>query len=44
VRYSQALKRNEMQESIMQQVMQMPEIDEKWDSEEVEELILSRIK
>lgn len=43
VRYSEALRRNEMQESIMQQVMQTPDIEKKWDSEEVEEMILSRL-
>lgn len=44
MRYTEALRRNEMQESIMQQVMQMRGIEKKWNSEEVEQLILSRIK
>ena len=43
IRYSEALRRGMMQERIMQQVMQTEGIKEKWDSEEVEQMILSRI-
>ena len=43
IRYSEALKRGQRQEAIMQEVMQMPGIENKWDSEEVEEIILNKI-
>lgn len=40
IRYSTALKEGQKQEAIMQKVMAMPGITEKWDSEEVEKEIL----
>jgi len=43
IRYSEALKRGRRQEMIMQQIMRMPAIEQKWDSEEVEEIILSQL-
>jgi kynurenine 3-monooxygenase len=43
IRYSDALKRSSRQESIMQEVMQTPGIDNKWESEEIEQLILSKL-
>jgi len=43
IRYSTALKEGQRQEKIMQQIMQIPGIDEKWNSEEVEKKILSFI-
>lgn len=43
IRYSTALKEGERQQAIMDQVMLMPDIDKKWDSEEVEKKILSLI-
>ncbi len=43
IRYSEALQRGQMQEAIMQQIMKMPNIAEKWDSEEVEMMILSKL-
>jgi kynurenine 3-monooxygenase len=43
IRYSDALKNSIRQEEIMQQVMNMPNIEELWDSEIVEEKILSLI-
>lgn len=43
IRYSEALRRGLMQESIMQQVMKTEGIKEKWDSEEVEQMILSKL-
>ena len=43
IRYSDALKRGQRQESIMQEVMQLPGISEKWESELVENLILERL-
>ena len=43
IRYSTALREGRRQEGIMQQVMAIPNIDQVWDSEEVEMAILSRI-
>ncbi len=43
IRYSEALRNSIRQEKIMQQVMALPEIDAKWDSEEVERLMLELI-
>lgn len=40
IRYSDALIRGRKQEAIMQEVMQMPGIEKKWDSHEVEDMIL----
>lgn len=44
IRYSTALKEGQKQELIMQKIMSMPDIDKKWDSEEVEKAILNSIK
>ena len=44
IRYSEALQRGSMQESIMHQVMNMPDIENRWESEEVEQMILSQLK
>ena len=38
--YAEALAIGDMQEAIMQKVMQLPDIEQKWDSKEVEEMIL----
>jgi kynurenine 3-monooxygenase len=43
IRYSDALKRGEKQEAIMKEVMSRNDIETKWDSEEVESLILQRM-
>ena len=43
IRYSDALKEGERQQSIMDKVMSLPDIDKKWDSEEIEKKILSLI-
>lgn len=43
IRYSEALKRGQWQEQIMQSIMKIPNIENKWDSEEIEQLILSKI-
>jgi kynurenine 3-monooxygenase len=40
IRYSTALKEGGKQEAIMQKVMAMPDIENKWESEEVENAIL----
>lgn len=39
IRYSDALKNSIRQEKIMQQIMSVPDIDAKWDSEEIESLM-----
>jgi kynurenine 3-monooxygenase len=44
IRYSEALKRGQMQEAIMQEVMAMPGIDTKWQSEEIENIILEKLE
>lgn len=38
--YSEALKNGKKQQQIMQQIMKLPEIESKWDSIEVEQMIL----
>ncbi len=43
IRYSEALKNSQKQEAIMQGVMEQPDIEEKWDSGEVEKLILQKL-
>ena len=40
IRYSKALKEGKRQDAIMEKVMAMPDIHEKWDSEEVEQMML----
>ena len=44
IRYSEALQRGKKQETIMQEVMKMPGIEGKWDSEEIEKIILEKIE
>jgi kynurenine 3-monooxygenase len=44
VPYADALEKGDRQEYIMQKVMKLPNIEENWNSEEVEELILSGLK
>lgn len=43
IRYSDALQRGQRQEAIMQEVMQIPGIAEKWDSDEIEKLIINQL-
>jgi kynurenine 3-monooxygenase len=43
IRYSDALKRGNMQQSIMDEVMDTEGIESKWDSAEIENLILQKI-
>lgn len=43
IRYSEALERGKKQEAIMKEVMEMPGIDKKWDSAEVEQLVLGKL-
>lgn len=44
IRYCEAMERGNKQEKIMQEVMKMNEIELKWDSDEVEKMILEKIK
>lgn len=43
IRYSTALKNSIRQEGIMQQIMATPGIEEKWQSEEIEKMILEKL-
>lgn len=43
IRYSEALQRGQKQEAIMRNVMQMPGIEQKWDSEEILSLIIQKL-
>lgn len=43
IRYSQALAQGNKQENIMQQIMQLSNIENIWDSSEIEEMILSKL-
>jgi kynurenine 3-monooxygenase len=43
IRYSDALKNSAKQEAIMQQVMALPSIEEKWQDEEIEKMMLGLI-
>jgi kynurenine 3-monooxygenase len=43
IRYSEALERGAKQEAIMQQVMKMKDIETRWESEEVEKMILEKL-
>ncbi|WP_207492685.1 FAD-dependent oxidoreductase [Aridibaculum aurantiacum] len=43
IRYSEALSRGMKQEAIMQEVMQLDNLAEKWDSDEVEWMILEKL-
>jgi kynurenine 3-monooxygenase len=43
IRYLEALQRGNKQEAIMQEIMTMDEIESKWESDEIEQLILSKL-
>jgi kynurenine 3-monooxygenase len=43
IRYSEALRNGQRQEAIMQEIMQLPDIESVWNSEAVEQMILSKI-
>lgn len=43
IRYSEALQRGQQQEAIMQEVMSMPGIEDNWQSEELEKMILGKL-
>ncbi len=44
MRYSEALKKGREQEAIMQRIMAVKDIEKKWDSEEVERMILQSLQ
>jgi kynurenine 3-monooxygenase len=44
IRYSEAYREGQKQESIMQQVMNIPDIENKWNTPEVEEKIISLLE
>ncbi len=44
IRYSEALQRGQRQESIMQEVMQLPDIEQIWQAEEIEHWIISKVQ
>ncbi|MBN4072496.1 FAD-dependent monooxygenase [Crocinitomix catalasitica] len=43
IRYSEALKQGKLQDHIMKKVMERPDIEETWDSKEVEDSILAEL-
>jgi kynurenine 3-monooxygenase len=43
IRYSEALRRGNRQEEIMKEVMAMPGIESKWESEEIEKFIMNKV-
>lgn len=43
IRYSEALLRGQKQEAIMQGIMQHPDIENRWESDEVERMILGKL-
>jgi len=44
IRYSDALVNGKKQEAIMQEIMAMPDIENKWQDEKIEKMILEKIK
>ena len=44
IRYSEALQRGQKQEAIMQEVMAIDGIDTKWQSEEIEKIVLEKLE
>ncbi|HJW17825.1 MAG TPA: NAD(P)/FAD-dependent oxidoreductase [Flavisolibacter sp.] len=44
IRYSNALANSQKQDTIMQGIMSLPDIKDKWDSKEVEDMILEQFK
>jgi len=44
IRYSNALVNGKKQEAIMQEVMSLPDIENKWQDEEIEKIILEKLK
>ncbi len=44
IRYSEALRRGQRQEAIMQEVMKMDKIEERWNSEDVDSYIMKKLE
>ena len=44
IRYSEALVNGKRQETIMQQIMAIPDIENKWQDEKIEKIILEKLK
>jgi len=44
IRYSEALKRGNMQQAIMDEIMALPNIENNWDSIDIENLILNKLR
>jgi kynurenine 3-monooxygenase len=44
IRYSEALHRGQKQEAIMQEIMNIPGLESKWDSEELHKLIIEKVE
>lgn len=44
IRYSEALQRGNKQEAIMQQIMQLSNIESRWEDDDIEQMILERVK
>jgi kynurenine 3-monooxygenase len=43
IRYSEALRNSQKQEAIMQEIMQLEDIEERWNTEEIEKRILEKL-
>jgi kynurenine 3-monooxygenase len=43
IRYSEALREGQKQENIMKKIMSLPDINKKWDTEEVEKEMLRHL-
>ena len=43
IRYSEALQRGQKQEKIMEEIMQLPGIETRWNTDELEKIILSKL-
>jgi kynurenine 3-monooxygenase len=44
IRYSEAYQKGMQQEALMQKIMSLPDIDKQWDSEKIEQMILSELQ
>ena len=44
IRYSEALVNGQKQELIMQQIMAIPDIENRWEEEEIEKIILQKLE
>lgn len=44
IRYSEALRNSQKQEAIMNDIMKLPDIEQNWDSKDIEQMILSKLQ